>query len=204
MMEMRCHPASFSRSRRIVIWKHTETRQCRILPSADTGAEAAATEVTPCSCSVPSLAQSSCSGLSHAANPSQQTQDGTLAESTAQIPVSPRETATALTAMPRLRVPPPQQWKFYTCLPSVEEKGEPEAVELVRDFWIEERKEPTDIIHAVHLGQKWVWRGILLQAQGTLHIALEEGLPSLFSLNQVPGLASKTNLHNPIPSLWQL
>lgn len=28
MMEMRCQPASFSRSRRMVIWKTTDTRQC--------------------------------------------------------------------------------------------------------------------------------------------------------------------------------
>lgn len=39
-------------------------------------------------------------------------------------------------------------------LPGVQEKREPEAVELVRDFWIQEREESTDIIHAVHLGEK--------------------------------------------------
>lgn len=77
---------------------------------------------------------------------------------------------------------------LHLCLPSMEEKREPEAVELVRDFRIEEREEPTDIIHAVHLGQKWVWRGVLLQAQGTLQIALEQRLLSHFSLNQVPGI----------------
>lgn len=31
MIDIRSHPANFSRSRRIVIWKHTDTRQCRIL-----------------------------------------------------------------------------------------------------------------------------------------------------------------------------
>lgn len=89
--------------------------------------------------------------------------------------------------------PTPTVEALHLCLPSVEEKREPEAVELVRDFRIEEREEPTDIIHAVHLGQKWVWRGVLLQAQGTLQIALEQRLPSHFSLNQVPGLVSNTN-----------
>lgn len=31
MMDIRSHPASFSKSLRMVIWKHTDTRQCRIL-----------------------------------------------------------------------------------------------------------------------------------------------------------------------------
>lgn len=31
MMEMRCQPASFSRSLRMVIWKITDTRQCTTL-----------------------------------------------------------------------------------------------------------------------------------------------------------------------------
>lgn len=30
-MAIRCQPANFSRSRRTVIWKQTDTRQCRIL-----------------------------------------------------------------------------------------------------------------------------------------------------------------------------
>lgn len=31
MMEMRCQPASFSKSLRMVIWKTTDTRQCTML-----------------------------------------------------------------------------------------------------------------------------------------------------------------------------
>lgn len=36
-------------------------------------------------------------------------------------------------------------------LPSVQEEGQPQAVELVRHLRIEERQEATDIVHAVHL-----------------------------------------------------
>lgn len=35
--------------------------------------------------------------------------------------------------------------------PSVQEEGQPQAVELVRHLRIEERQEATDIVHAVHL-----------------------------------------------------
>ncbi|KAK2091395.1 hypothetical protein P7K49_030679 [Saguinus oedipus] len=35
--------------------------------------------------------------------------------------------------------------------PGVQEEGQPQAVELVRDLEVEEKQEPTHIIHAVHL-----------------------------------------------------
>lgn len=44
-----------------------------------------------------------------------------------------------------------------------------------------------------------VLRGVLLQAQGRLQIALEEGFPSHFPVEPSPGLVSNTNLHSPIP-----
>lgn len=35
--------------------------------------------------------------------------------------------------------------------PSMQEKGEPEPVKLIRDLGVEERQQSTHIIHAVHL-----------------------------------------------------
>lgn len=35
--------------------------------------------------------------------------------------------------------------------PSMQEQGQPQAVELVRDLWVQEGQEPTDLIQAVHL-----------------------------------------------------
>jgi hypothetical protein len=99
-MAMRCQPASFSRSRRTVIWKQTDTKQCRIL---------------------------------WAVRDTQQRRELLFCLQ----PTTPGEGD---------HTPSPKSH-----LPSVQEEGQPQAVELVRHLRIEERQEATDIVHAVHL-----------------------------------------------------
>ena len=42
-------------------------------------------------------------------------------------------------------------WVIFGCIPSVEEEGEPEAIELVRHVGVEEGKQAAHIIQTVNL-----------------------------------------------------
>lgn len=109
-----------------------------------TGAEAAATEVTPvltfCA-HVLSSALLRVPGLAlpmPLIPPNKRRMANLGREHSSASLCPPQGTATTtLTAIPGLRVPPtPLEEVLHLCLPSVEEKREPEAVKLVRDFWI--------------------------------------------------------------------
>ena len=51
------------------------------------------------------------------------------------------------------RVPPSPGGTRGRGSPGVQEQGQPQAVELVGDFWVEEGQEAADLVQAVHLQQ---------------------------------------------------
>lgn len=125
MMAMRCQPASFSRSRRMVIWKITDTRQCTTLGGDTPG-------ISP----PPRLPASDfgSSGVWQV------------------VPAAPWPRGPS-SGSPGGRAPQGSGWwAARHLLPSVEEQRQPEPVELIWDLRIEEGQQPTHLVQAVHLG----------------------------------------------------
>ena len=139
-MAMRCQPASFSRSRRMVIWKTTDTKQCTTLGRGAHQASA----VLP---------------LPAAASQALQGQRGLEARGGCALAREPSSGGLGGGGGQTSQGPGGKGRAARGLLPSVEEQRQPEPVELIWDLGVEEGQQPTHLVQAVHLGAS-AWRSV--------------------------------------------